>query len=85
MHGSAAMLVLLGSIGLIVHAHEALPELASLAALCGALAALPHAARRPLPAGVLFGAGLGFAALSAAWTAPASLLVAVVIGASRVQ
>jgi 4-amino-4-deoxy-L-arabinose transferase-like glycosyltransferase len=79
VHGSAAMLVLLGSIGLIVHAHEALPELASLAALCGALATLPHAARRPLAAGVVFGAGLGFAALSAAWTAPASLLVAVVI------
>jgi hypothetical protein len=37
VHSSAAMLVLLGSIGLIVHAHEALPELASLAALCGAL------------------------------------------------
>ena len=52
MHGAAAMLVLLGSIGLIVHAHEALPELAALAALCGALATLPHAARRPLAAGV---------------------------------
>ena len=46
------MLVLLGSVGLMVHAHEALPELACLAALCGALAVLPHAARRPLPAGV---------------------------------
>jgi len=79
VHGSAAMLVLLGSIGLIVHAHEALPELASLASLAGALAALPHAARRPLAAGALFGAGLGCAALSATWTAPACLLIAVVI------
>jgi len=77
-HGAAAMLVLLGSIGLMVHAHEALPELAALAALCGALAALPHAARRPLPAGALFGAALGFAALSAAWISPAALLVAVI-------
>jgi hypothetical protein len=59
-------------------AHEALPELASLNALCGALATLPHAARRPLPAGALLGAALGFAALSALWIAPASLLVAVV-------
>jgi hypothetical protein len=50
------MLLLLGSVGLIVHAHEALPELASLAAMCGALATLPHAARRPLAAGALFGA-----------------------------
>jgi hypothetical protein len=79
MHGSAAMLVLLGSVGLIVHAHEALPELAALAALAGALATLPHAARRPLAAGALFGAGLGLAALSAAWTAPASLFLAVAI------
>jgi 4-amino-4-deoxy-L-arabinose transferase-like glycosyltransferase len=79
VHGSAAMLVLLGSVGLIVHAHEALPELAALAALCGALAAAPHAARRPLAAGALFGAGLGFAALSAAWTAPAALFIAVLI------
>jgi 4-amino-4-deoxy-L-arabinose transferase-like glycosyltransferase len=79
VHGSAAMLVLLGCIGLIVHAHEALPELASLAALAGALAALPHAARRPLAAGTLFGAGLGLAALSTAWPASAALFAAVVI------
>jgi 4-amino-4-deoxy-L-arabinose transferase-like glycosyltransferase len=77
VHGAAAMLLLLGSIGLIVHAHEALPELASLAAICGALATLPHAARKPLPAGALFGAALGFAALSALWVAPFSLFVAV--------
>jgi len=75
---AAALLVLLGSVGLIVHAHEALPELAALCALCGALAALPHAARRPLEAGALFGAALGCAALSAVWIAPASLLVAVI-------
>jgi 4-amino-4-deoxy-L-arabinose transferase-like glycosyltransferase len=75
---SAALLVLLGSIGLMVHAHEALPELAALAALCGALATLPHAVRRPLAAGALFGAALGFAALSAVWIAPLSLLIAVV-------
>ncbi len=75
--GAGSMLLLLGSIGLIVHAHEALPELASLAALCGALATLPHAVRKPVPAGALFGAALGFAALSAIWVAPFSLLVAV--------
>jgi len=76
-HAAAAMLVLLGSVGLLVAAHIALPELASLAAMCGALAALPHATRRPLPAGALFGAALGFAALSAVWVAPAALLAAV--------
>ena len=77
--GAAAMLVLLGSVGLMVHAHEALPELACLAALCGALAVLPHAARRPLPAGLLFGAALGCAALSAIWIAAASVLAAVLL------
>jgi 4-amino-4-deoxy-L-arabinose transferase-like glycosyltransferase len=76
---AAALLVLLGSMGLMVHAHEALPELAALAALCGALAVLPHAARRPLEAGALFGAAIGIAALSAIWIAPASLLVAVIL------
>ena len=75
--GAAAMLVLLGSVGLMVHAHEALPELACLAALCGALAVLPHAARKPLPAGALFGVALGLAALSTVWIAPVSLFVAV--------
>jgi 4-amino-4-deoxy-L-arabinose transferase-like glycosyltransferase len=79
VHGAAAMLLMLGSIGLIVHAHEALPELAGLAALCGALAALPHAARRPLKAGALFGLALGLAALSTLWVVPASVFLAVLL------
>jgi 4-amino-4-deoxy-L-arabinose transferase-like glycosyltransferase len=74
---AAACLILLGSLGLMVHAHEALPELAALAALCGALAVLPHAQRRPLPAGLLFGAALGLAFLSASWIAPLALGLAV--------
>lgn len=77
--GAAAMLVLLGSVGLMVHAHEALPELACLAALCGGLAVLPHAARRPLTAGLLFGVAIGTAALAAIWIASASLLTAAVL------
>src|SRR5881394_1693206 len=52
---AATMLLVLGAVGLMVHAHEALPELAGLAALCGALAALPHATRRPALAGLIFG------------------------------
>jgi len=75
---AAALLLLLGSLGLMVHAHEALPELAALAALCGALATLPHASSRPLAAGVLFGAALGLAFLSASWIAPLSLGLAAV-------
>jgi 4-amino-4-deoxy-L-arabinose transferase-like glycosyltransferase len=75
---AAALLLLLGCLGLMVHAHEALPELAALAALCGALATLPHAGRRPVAAGGLFGAALGFAFLAASWIAPLSLGLAVV-------
>jgi 4-amino-4-deoxy-L-arabinose transferase-like glycosyltransferase len=77
--GSAAMLVLLGSVGLMVHAHEALPELGCLAALCGALAVLPHATRKPLAAGLLFGVAIGGAALSAMWIGAVSLFAAVLL------
>jgi 4-amino-4-deoxy-L-arabinose transferase-like glycosyltransferase len=77
--GAAAMLVLLGSVGLMVHAHEALPELACLTALCGALAVLPRAQRKPVPAGVLFGVAIGAAALSAIWIGAASVLAAVLL------
>ncbi|HYD56222.1 MAG TPA: hypothetical protein VEB41_04885 [Burkholderiales bacterium] len=77
--GAGALLLLVGSVGLMVHAHEAVPELASLAALCGALAALPDASRRPLAAGALFGAALGFAFLSSTWMAPAALGLAVLL------
>jgi len=75
---AAALLVMLGSVGLMVHAHEALPELAALAGLCGALAALPHATTRPATAGALFGVALGCAFLSANWIAPAALGIAVI-------
>ena len=75
----AALLVLLGCIGLLVHAHEALPELASLAAMCGALAALPYATRKPLRAGLAFGVALGLAFLAATWIAPLSLALAVIV------
>jgi 4-amino-4-deoxy-L-arabinose transferase-like glycosyltransferase len=75
--GAAATLVLLGCVGLMVHAHEAVPELATLAALCGALATLPRAASHPLPAGIGFGAALGAAFLSSHWIPPAALFVAV--------
>jgi 4-amino-4-deoxy-L-arabinose transferase-like glycosyltransferase len=75
--GAGAPLLLLGSVGLIVHAHEALPELPALAALAGALAVLPYAARKPDAAGALFGAALGFALLSSNWVPPAALGLAV--------
>jgi hypothetical protein len=56
-----------------------LPELASLAAMCGALAALPYASEAPLRAGAAFGFALGLAFLSATWIAPVALAVAVLV------
>ena len=78
--GSAAMLLVLGSVGLIVHAHEAVPELATLAALCGAFAALAGAHTYPLAAGLAFGVALGAGAASSNWAAPAALYLAAVAG-----
>ena len=75
---AAALLTLLGCLGLLVHAHEALPELASLAAMCGALAALPYTSDKPRRAGLAFGVALGLAFLSATWIAPAAIALAVV-------
>ena len=76
---SSAVLVLLGSIGLIVHAHEAVPDLAALAATCAAFACWSFAERRPFLAGTGFGASLGAAALSIGPVAPAAIFVAAVI------
>jgi hypothetical protein len=61
----------------MVQAHEAVPELAALAALCGAFAALPHAPERPVGAGLAFGVALGLAFLGGNWTAPLALFAAV--------
>jgi len=74
----AALFTLLGSLGLVVHAHEALPELAALAAMCGALAALPYAVAKPVRAGLAFGVALGLAFLSSTWIMPVALGIAVV-------
>jgi 4-amino-4-deoxy-L-arabinose transferase-like glycosyltransferase len=76
--GALSALLLLGSLGLFGHAHTALPDLAMLAAECAAFACLARAARRPLKAGIAFGAALGIAFLSAGPLVPATLgLIAV--------
>jgi 4-amino-4-deoxy-L-arabinose transferase-like glycosyltransferase len=71
--GASAALILAGSLGLIVHAHEAVPDLAALAAACAALAFLVHAARRPLRSGLGFGAALGASFLATGFVLPAVL------------
>src|SRR5688572_12594400 len=77
--GSTAVLVLLGSIGLIVQAHEAVPDLAALAATCAALACWSYAEKRPLAAGLGFGVSLGAAVLAAGPVAPAAIFAAAII------
>ncbi|MBI2754243.1 MAG: hypothetical protein HYX46_12175 [Betaproteobacteria bacterium] len=72
-----AVLVLAGSIGLIVHAHEAVTDLAALAAACAAFVFLSRAEHRPLAAGIGLGASLGIALLSAGPVTPAVLGLAV--------
>jgi len=74
----AAFLILLGCVGLILHAHEAFPELAALAGLCAALFAVTQAAARPVLAGIGLGVALGVAFLSTSWVAPVGMAIAVV-------
>jgi len=74
--GATAMLVLLGSLGLIVHAHEAVTDLAALAAICAAFLFWPHDEARPVAGGIGFGASLGLAFLASGPVAPAALLLA---------
>ncbi len=76
--GAAAPLLLVGSIGFMVHAHEAVPELAALAAACAAYAVLPRAHERPLLWGAAFGAALGCAFLALGPVVPAALALAVI-------
>ncbi len=73
---ATAALVLIGSVGLLVHAHEAVPDLASLAGVCAALAFAARAAQRPVAAGVGLGAALGIAFLAAGPVAPLAMSLA---------
>ena len=75
----AAVLLLIGTIGLMVHAHEAITDLATLAACSGALAALVRAGDRPVPMGAAFGIALGIAFLSTGFVTPVALLAAALL------
>jgi len=71
--GAAATLLLLGAVGLMVHAHEAVPDLATLAASCAALCFLVVSDKKPVKTGIAFGASLGIAFLATGPTVPAVL------------
>lgn len=74
-----APLLLIGSVGLMVHAHEAVPDLATLGASCAALFFLLQKDSKPVFGGALFGLALGLAFLSTGPVAPAVLLVTAVL------
>jgi 4-amino-4-deoxy-L-arabinose transferase-like glycosyltransferase len=74
----SAMLLLVGSVGLFVHAHEATPELATLAAVAGLLAASAHAIAAPLRAGLGAGIALGATLLGTGPVVTVALFVALV-------
>ncbi len=76
---AAAVLILIGSIGLMVHAHQATPDLAALAACAAALAALARAAVRPAASGAVFGAALGVAFLSTGPVVPVSFAATAIV------
>ncbi len=71
--GASATLLLAGAVGLIVHAHEAVPDLLTLAASCAALAFLLGSRDQPVNNGLAFGASLGVAFLATGPVAPAVL------------
>ncbi|MSQ89322.1 MAG: hypothetical protein EXR32_08625 [Betaproteobacteria bacterium] len=71
--GGIAALLLMGSVGLMAHAHEAVPDLATLAAACACLYFLTSASRAPWKAGLAFGVSLGVAFLSTGPLVPAVL------------
>lgn len=80
LEGSSAVLVLLGCLGLLVHAHETLAEIGMLAGQALGWYGIALALRRPLIGGWVLGAGLGTAALCkgvAAVIAPAVVALAV--------
>lgn len=70
---ASAPLLLIGSVGLMVHAHEAVPDLATLGASCAALHFLLKDSR-PVLGGALFGLALGLGFLSTGPVTPVVLL-----------
>jgi len=76
---AAAVLLLIGTIGLMVHAHEAIPDLATLAACSAALAAQMRAGERPRLMGAAFGTALGVAFLSTGFVTPVAMFAAALL------
>jgi 4-amino-4-deoxy-L-arabinose transferase-like glycosyltransferase len=76
----AAPLLLAGSVGFLVHAHQLQPMLLTLAAHFAAYWALAQIDHRPRQAALIFGAALGFGTLGDGW-GPMALLLPLAAGA----
>lgn len=74
--GAASPLLLAGSAGLIIHAHEAQPLLIALAAYSGTLGALAALERKPLLAAVIYGLSLAACLLGTGFAPTLPLLLA---------
>lgn len=72
--GGAAILIALGSLGLLVPIHDTQPLVALLAASAATYAGLALLPQRPLPGGALAGLGLGLGFLASGLTALINLL-----------
>ena len=77
--GDLSMLALLGSVGLMWHAHYAAPEMAMLAGLAGAYYGLCISHRRPVKGGVFFGIGCSLAFLAKGLPGLAQPLLAAIL------
>lgn len=75
-HAAAAPLLLAGSTGLVLHAHDAQPMLVALTAYCGTLAAITVLPRRPRLASVFYGLSLTACLLGVGISATLPLLAA---------
>ena len=72
--GALAPLLLIGCTGLMLHAHETVPDLSTLACACAALLVLARAGERPILNGALFGVATGMAFLSTGFANAGALL-----------
>jgi len=77
--GAAATLLMVGSVGLFFHVHEAVPDIAGLAAACAALCFLFVSQKRPGRTGVAFGGALGVAFLSTGLVVPLVIAAAALL------
>ena len=77
--GDSVMLLFMGCIGLLLHAHETINETALLAGLACAYYGIALVPKRPYAAGIAFGCGLGAAFLATGFAPVLPLLLALFV------